>query len=693
LRIISKFSKKQIFVIFSILLAALFSGTLFSDSNVAFAHNDRVNHDVLWANDILLAGLPGSPPMVVKPIDHILIGYNLVTRPNTDLRGCGFIQTAGTSGPDSCNFFGQPLIDVGANFARVGQPGTAFHPARTIELLTCPSGGSLGTQTVQWTAKAVQAHALGPDLLTDTDEGTLTIIDDVNPAMPSPPDLYFTASSPEGFSGALVEPIAEDECDPDVTKTNNAPSIFPIGTTDVTWTITDASGNSLNEIQSVIVIDPANPNFDADSDGIQDPLDNCPAVANPAQTDTDGDGLGDTCDSNLYLVGAQLYHSDSNGARVDVGYQKSTNISTRHAFFPLDLKGDPASIIDVDGLGAVNAAISIPLYIGENKFDYAGEGNFPVSNYGMNLFFNKNGVSYNPSGGLQIPGDLTVTVPADSAAFSTPSFGTLIQTYLQDAQFPQPAASANGLTSLILGGFEISVTHFDATNNTPLAPAGSFIINVEPSACRSYNLNTTPLNFNDAEAAAVALGGHLATIRFTSENVEVSALIHPSSAWIGLNDIAIEGTFEWTSGEGLSYTNWLPGEPNNAGGNEDATGFGPTGFWNDIPVSTLLPSVYETFDTDCDGIIDNADVCQGFDDALNADGDGIPDGCDPNTEITANTVATDTTFGGDLTVDASFTIPSGITIEFDFENFKILIKNPDGKILVEFGGKIISVSP
>jgi hypothetical protein len=89
-----------------------------------------------------------------------------------------------------------------------------------------------------------------------------------------------------------------------------------------------------------------------------------------------------------------------------------------------------------------------------------------------------------------------------------------------------------------------------------------------------------------AEAAAVALGGHLVTINDLAEQTWVSTTF-PSRHWIGYNDEAVEGTFVWSSGQAPGFTFWNGGEPNNAptadGRGEDyaVINWVVSGQWND----------------------------------------------------------------------------------------------------------------
>ena len=58
----------------------------------------------------------------------------------------------------------------------------------------------------------------------------------------------------------LGTPTITDNCSAsEVTITNNAPTVFPIGTTTVTWTIKDAAGNTVTCNQTVTVTDNQTP--------------------------------------------------------------------------------------------------------------------------------------------------------------------------------------------------------------------------------------------------------------------------------------------------------------------------------------------------------------------------------------------------------------------------------------------------
>lgn len=64
--------------------------------------------------------------------------------------------------------------------------------------------------------------------------------------------------------------------------------------------------------------------------------------------------------------------------------------------------------------------------------------------------------------------------------------------------------------------------------------------------------------WEEAEANANALGGHLVTINNAEENEWVYREFGIGK-WIGLNDVANEGEFVWSSGEEFKYENWYSG--------------------------------------------------------------------------------------------------------------------------------------
>jgi Lectin C-type domain len=145
------------------------------------------------------------------------------------------------------------------------------------------------------------------------------------------------------------------------------------------------------------------------------------------------------------------------------------------------------------------------------------------------------------------------------------------------------------------------------------AHAVSFVPWPIPSAGNGhlYGLTDLPLNWSDAENAAVALGGHLVSVNSAEEQafLETTFLAGSSSDqiyWIGLTDIPNGAGSriydEWTSGEPVIYANWNPGEPNNyidpdSGSGEDYVALNWTyaigypnqtlGTWNDVGLHTL----------------------------------------------------------------------------------------------------------
>jgi len=137
------------------------------------------------------------------------------------------------------------------------------------------------------------------------------------------------------------------------------------------------------------------------------------------------------------------------------------------------------------------------------------------------------------------------------------------------------------------------------------------------TATGHYYRQVDTMTWAQAEAYAVAVGGHLVTINNQAEQdwlmvtfTEPEWLPNEHPFWIGLNDRAQEGTWVWPSGELVTYENWNPAEPNNCGSGipdasecqeEDAVvmNFTSGGYpeagpgWNDLPEDGLLGGIVE----------------------------------------------------------------------------------------------------
>ena len=138
-----------------------------------------------------------------------------------------------------------------------------------------PAVFPMGTTTVTWTATDAAGNAA-------TARQSVTVQDTTPPSIEAPLPLALEAGSAAGYDTAipgndLAPPAASDAAGPVETQ-SDAPPMFPMGTTTVTWTATDAAGNVATARQEIAVRDtvppsvapPANMTAEAESpDGAQ----------------------------------------------------------------------------------------------------------------------------------------------------------------------------------------------------------------------------------------------------------------------------------------------------------------------------------------------------------------------------------------------------------------------------------------
>ena len=192
---------------------------------------------------------------------------------------------------------------------------------------------------------------------------------DTTPPIITPPnainviatDTYGIAASDDAIAAFLVAGSASDNVDSIVTVNNNAPNIFPLGITTVTFSASDIAGNEANDVTSTVTVALE---ADSDGDGVFDSLDDFPNDATET-TDTDADGVGDNTDD---FPNDATETTDTDADSVGDNTDDFPNDATETTDTDADGVGDNADSFpndatettDTDGDGVGNNADSFP---------------------------------------------------------------------------------------------------------------------------------------------------------------------------------------------------------------------------------------------------------------------------------------------------------------------------------------------
>ena len=238
-----------------------------SSSSQCWERRDHVRRCVLPNHDVDV-GLTGSSDLSahVDPVEGVAIALN-----------------------DTQVSFWIPYID---NIIQTHTSGD-FFPTGTSTVLYTVSDSYGNTSTSSFDV-----------VITDTEDPTITTTSVSQTADSGSCEAAVSVSSPTTGDNCGVSSIVND-----YNGTSDASDTYSLGTTTVTWTVTDNSGNSSTAIQSITVTDDENPTISTSSSvSATNDSGQCKATVSLAQPTT-GDNCGvstvtsDAPGNSLYNVG------------------------------------------------------------------------------------------------------------------------------------------------------------------------------------------------------------------------------------------------------------------------------------------------------------------------------------------------------------------------------------------------------
>lgn len=357
-------------------------------------------------------------------------------------------------------------------------------------------------------------------------------------------NLFLPANGPNCNSTAvLAPPVVSDNCSGVFSLLSDAPYPLPYGTTQVTWTAIDASGNVGVCTQLVTVADlvpPAlncPPNLSVNSAGcgtnvfwnIPPPTDNCGGAVSVASTAVPGSFFEPGITTVTYTATDAVGNSATCSFTVQVA---GTSGATGFDNCPDNItvaSPDCESLLSVSWIEPTPNSLCYQS-VGSNHQpgDLFGTGTTTVV-YTLDA---GNGATYTCSFEIEVlPAELSLVCPADTVIF--------VEAGETEAQVSWELPFAATDCALCLGEPMLGFTFL-----------GDF------QGHSYYLFEGGDFFYVDAVQLAADQGGYLAVITSAAENAFLESQMTNGPAFIGLDDEDEDNVFTWITGEPVIYTNF-----------------------------------------------------------------------------------------------------------------------------------------
>ncbi|MDR7371775.1 HYR domain-containing protein [Flavobacterium aquidurense] len=440
-----------------------------------------------------------------------------------------------------------------ASGVSLGTPVTSDNCSVALVINNAPTTFPIGNTTVTWTVSDKNGN-------TATATQIVTVVDNIKPTITAPAAVHVNVTSGcEAAGVALGTPVTADNCSV-ASVVNDAPTIFPIGNTTITWTVTDRSGNTATATQTVTVVDKIKPTITAPPAISIDALSGCEATGVVLGTPITADNCSISSVVNDAPATFPIGNTTVTWTVTDASDNKETAtqiVTVTDNILPTITAPATVSVNVTSGCEAIGLNLGTPV-TSDNCSGSTVTNNapatFPIGNTTVTwTVTDKSGNKATATQMVTVSDTIlpTITAPATvnvNVTSGCEATGVNLGTPVTSDNCSGSKVINNAPATFPIGNTTVTWTVTDKSGNTATATQTVTVVdNIKPSITAPAGVSIEAIS--DCEATGVVLGTPV-----TSDNCSVTSVVNDAPATFSIGKTIVTWTVTDASGNKATAT-------------------------------------------------------------------------------------------------------------------------------------------